>query len=161
MLRSIQESIQAYRYSYPNEYRARIASLKSFGEKEIDALIQELTTLPQTFVGHHNKMTLSDAIKLTRKEGNTVLEMKAPYLTFSKKTRAGQWDGNIDNINTITGTYRIFDGTNPTNLRMVKNYEGGPQIAPALEKTLGSGFRVMMRVDPYITPSSRFVIYIL
>ena len=160
MFRSIQESIQAYRYSYPNEFRERIATLKSFGEKEIQALVEELTTLPQTFVGHRKKMVLSDAIQLTKKEGNKVLEMKAPYLTFSKKERSTQWDGNIDNINTITGTYRIFAGENKTNLRLVKTYEGGPKMAPALERALGPGFRVTMRVDPYITPSSRFVIHI-
>jgi hypothetical protein len=141
------------------QFRDRIYDLKSLGETEIASVIQDILTKPQRFVGYPDKMLLSDAIALAKKEERNFLEFEAPFLTFPKATPE-RWNGNIDSIDTITGTYTIFTGDEfeKHNLRLKKFYKGGPQILPALKRVLGPEYNVTMKVDTYMAPSSRFIL---
>lgn len=144
---------------YPEQYRLRIEALKRLGEAEIETVIQDIFTKPQRIVGQSQKMLLSDAIQQAKQEERVFLEIEAPFLTFPRATPE-QWNGNIDSIDTITGIYTIFTGDEfeKHNLRLKKVYKGGPQILPALQKALG--YNITMKVDPFISPSSRFIIVI-
>jgi len=159
MFKAIQSAYVSMRHPYPEKFRERIQKLKSLGESEIETVIEEILTKPQRFVGFSDKMLLSDAIALAKKEEQNFLEMEAPFLVFPRATPQ-QWNGNIDSIDTITGTYTIFTGDDSEkhNLRLKKFYKGGPQILPALKRVLGYEFNVTMKIDPLITPSSRFIL---
>ena len=146
--------------AYPDQYKPQIESLKKLGEQELQTVIQEFLTQPQRIVGFHEKMTVSDAIQQAQKEDSDFLEIQAPFLTFPRATST-KWNGNIDHIDTITGTYHIFTGKQDherINLRLMKQFKGGPQLVPTLQKAIGHSILVTMRVDPMSSPSSRIIL---
>lgn len=159
MLKAIRNTYTSLRYPYPEQYKARIEALKRLGEAEIERVVDDIISKPQSIVGQSEKMLLSDAIAQARQEERDMIEIAAPFLLFPKATPE-RWNGNIDSIDTITGTYTIFTGNEFElhNLRLKKCYKGGPRIVPALQQALGYHCNVTMRVDPYMTPSSRFIV---
>lgn len=144
---------------YPEKYKARIETLKTLGEQELQSFIEKFLTEPQNIIGFSGKTTISDAIQQAQREDLNFLEVEAPFLTFPRAT-PNKWNGNIDSIDTITGTYNIFTGEDHEihNLRLNKKYKGGPQLIPTLQKMISSEIRVTMRVDPMICPSSRIIL---
>ena len=153
---------QSMGLSYPDQHLARIQTLKHLAEEEIETVIDDLLTNPQTIVGTSHKMTLGDAMKEAIRDGSDLVEIAAPLLTFPKATK-GQWNGDIDHVDTITGTYSLFTGNRSYityGKHLLTNYKGGPRIVPALKRALGDNFNVTMVVDPQKSPASRFVIII-
>ncbi len=146
--------------SYPDEYLVRIQHLKHLAEEEISKVIDTLLTKPQWIVGKSQKMTLSEAIKEAVWDGTNIVEVAAPLLTFPHATD-DKWNGDIDHVDVISGIYFIFTG-NPFYVtygdHLLTKYRGAPQILPALEKILGSGFHVTMVNNPNKSPASRFLI---
>ncbi len=145
--------------TYPEKYQERIQHLKECGNEEIQKVIHDILTKPQHILEFPGKLMISDAIEQALSEERNYIEFEAPLLTFPRSTPE-QWNGNIDNIDTITGEYNIFTGKEyeKHNLRLNKKFGGGPQIIPALEKALGKPYKVTMRIDAYATPSSRFIV---
>ena len=159
MLKAIQTAYESLRHPYPEKYKGRIQELKRLGEAEIQKVIEEIQTKPQRIAGQSEKMLLSEAIEQAKKEERSIVEIEAPFLTFPRATPE-RWNGNIDSIDTITGTYTIFTGEDIErhNLRLKKFYQGGPQIVPALRRALGYQYNVTMKIDPYLSPASRFIL---
>lgn len=151
---------QSLGLSYPEEYIPRIHALKHVAEEEIAKTIDELLTKPQWIVNSSTKMTLGEAIKDALQDGRNMVEIAAPLLTFPHATPE-KWNGDIDHVDTITGTYHLFTGK-PTYIQygdhLLTKFKGAPTIVPALKKALGDNFNVTMSVDAYKSPSSRFVI---
>ena len=144
---------------YPKQYKARIQALKKLGEEEIEKTIDEILTKPQFIVGR-GKMHLFDAIRDALHDGQTFIEIAAPLLTFPRATPE-KWNGDIDHIDTITGSYYIFTGQ-PFYItygdHLLTKYKGGPTLVSLLQKTLGDGFNVTMKVDANKSPASRIIL---
>lgn len=151
---------QSLGLSYPEEFLPRIQLLKTLGEKEIEGVIHQLLSEPQHIVNRSEKMLLTDAIREAIQEEQQILEVEAPLLTFPRATPQ-QWNGMIDHIDTITGTYNLYVGPQyPTHFgeHFLKKFKGGPQIVPALNKALGPKYKVTMMVNAYKSPASRFIL---
>ena len=151
---------QSMGLSYPEEYLPRIQLLKKVGEKEIETVIHQLLSEPQTIVNRSEKMLLADAIREAIEEEQPTLEVEAPLLTFPRATPQ-QWNGTIDHIDTITGTYNLYVGREfPTHYseHHLKKFPGGPKVVTALNKALGPQYKVTMMVDAYKCPASRFIL---
>lgn len=157
MFKVMKQAYESMTQSYPEQYKERIQKLNVLGKEGIQMVINDILTKPQRIVDQSEKMLLSDAIQQAQREERNFIQIEAPFLTFPRATPE-QWNGNIDSIDTITGTYTIFTGDEfeKHNLRLKKTYKGGPQIVPALKKALG--YNITMRVDPNCSPSSRFII---
>jgi hypothetical protein len=155
-MRRMKESVGL---SYPLQYQERIEKLKHLGQEEIEKIIHDILTKPQHVMNFPGKTMIADAILQAQQEERNLIEFEAPLLTFPRATPE-RWNGNIDNINTITGEYTIFTGKEYElhNLRLNKKFKGGPQIVPALQNALGDPFKVTMQIDAYKTPSSRFIV---
>lgn len=145
---------------YPDEYIPRILSLKKLAEDEIAITIDDLLTNPQWIAGTSCQMTIGDAIKDALQDERTMVEIAAPLLTFPKATPE-LWNGEIDHVDTITGTYHLFTGK-PSYIQygdhLVTSFKGAPCIVPALKKVLGDSFNVTMMIDANKSPASRFII---
>jgi hypothetical protein len=151
---------QSLGLSYPDEYLQRIQFLKGMAEREINSVVEHILTSPQEIVNRCDKIFLTDAIKEAIQEGRNSIEVAAPLLTFPKATPE-QWNGLIDHVDTITGTYFLYEGDAlPIHYgdHLLKKFPGGPKIVTALNKALGSQYHVTMNIDAYKTPASRFVI---
>ena len=162
MFRFVEKVSQSLGLSYPDEHLDRIQTLKQLANEEIQAVINDLLTKPQWIIGKSEKMTFGEAVNEALRDESNLVEIAAPLLTFPKATKE-EWNGDIDHIDTITGTYCLFTG-NPGYItysdRLLTKYKGGPRIVPALKKILGDNFQVTMVVDANRSPSSRFVIVI-
>ncbi len=146
--------------SYPEEYLNRIQLLKKLGEIEIEKTVEEILTTPQRIVGFSEPMLVADAVAKAIVRKLNYIEVAAPLLTFPRATPT-QWNGNVDHIDTITGTYNLYVGKTwevPYGPHLLKTFKGGPQIVPALKKALGPNFEVTMKIDSHSTPSSRFIL---
>lgn len=153
---------QSLGLSYPEEHLPRIQKLKHLAHEELEKVIDELLTKPQWIVGKSQQMTLGEAIQEAIKEENDIVEIAAPLLTFPRATKE-QWNGDIDHVDTITGTYFLFTG-NPGYItygkHLLTKYSGAPKVVSALNKALGHQFNVTMVIDANRSPASRFVIVI-
>lgn len=161
MLKAMKRVSETMGLSYPEEYLPRIAKLKSLGEKEIANVVEEILSQPQEIVGSIRPRLLNDAIQESLAAGQTNLEFKAPLLTFPRATPT-QWNGEIDHLDTITGTYTLYLGEpwQPQyGPHLLKTFKGAPQIVPALQKALGRNVQVLLKIDAYSNPSSRFVLH--
>lgn len=138
----------------------RIHLLKAVGEREIQKVVDDILTKEVWIAGRSDRMLLADAIQEAIHEERSTIEVAAPLLTFPKATEE-QWNGTIDHLDTITGTYNLYIGdpfATHYGEHMLKKFSGGPKIAHALRKALGSEYQVTMSVDAYKSPASRFVI---
>lgn len=156
MFRFINKITESFGLSYPEEYLSRIQYLKRLAEEEIAKVIDDILTKPQCIVGRSDKLLLVDALK----EGQTIVEIEAPLLTFPRAT-PDQWNGTIDHMDAISGTYYLYEGDAlPLYYgdHLLKRFSGAPKICPALKKALGPNYQVTMITDAYKSPASRFVI---
>jgi hypothetical protein len=162
MFRFMKKVSQSMGLSYPDQHLARIQNLKHLAEEEIETVIDDLLTNPQTIVGTSHKMTLGDAVKEAIRNGSDLVEVAAPLLTFPRATKE-QWNGDIDHVDTITGTYFLFTG-NPSYIsygkHLLTSYKGAPRIVPSLKKALGDNFNITMVIDAHKSPACRFVIIV-
>lgn len=151
---------QSLGLSYPEEYIPRIHTLKGVAEEEIAKVIDELLTKPQWIVGTSLKMTVGEAIQDALREERGMVEIAAPLLTFPKATPE-KWNGDVDHVDTITGTYSLFTGKS-TYIQygdhLLTKFKGAPSIVPALRKALGDNFNVTIAIDANKSPAARFVI---
>ena len=160
MFRFVNKISESLGLSYPEEYLSRIQALKRLGEQEISKVVEEILTTPQWVVGRSEKLLLTDAFKEAVQEGRSLVEIEAPLLTFPRGSPT-QWNGDIDHVDTITGTYFLFVGKIgyiTYGDHLLKKFSGAPTIVPALKKALGPQYQVTMSVDAYKSPASRFVI---
>lgn len=151
---------QSLGLSYPEEYIPRIQALKHVAEEEIAKTIDELLTKPQWIAGTSNRMTVGEAIQQALRDERNMVEVAAPLLTFPPATNK-QWNGDIDHVDTITGTYYLFTGKSNYIMygeHLLTKFKGAPTIVPALKKALGDNFNVTMVIDANKSPASRFVI---
>ena len=148
-----------YRYMQPTRYRGRIEALRQAAEFEISQCIDELLSKPQYIITFEKRMSLIDAIALCLEEKIDMLEVEAPLLTFPRAT-ANEWNGDIDHVDTLTGTYTIFTGSEYDigNVRYMRSYKGAPQFISALRKVLGRNINITMHVDPKRSPSARILL---
>lgn len=160
MFKAIKRVSESLGLSYPDEHLSRIHKLKRLAEDEMAKVIDEILTKPQRFVNRSESMYLTDALKEALEEERHMLEIEAPFLTFPYATDK-QWNGDIDHVDTITGTYCLFTGKDTYTTygdHLLTKYKGAPQIVPALQKALGHNFNVTMVVDANKSPSSRFIL---
>lgn len=160
MLKLYSKLSETLGFSYPKEHLARIHALKRLGEEEIHKTIDEILTKPQWIVGRSGKMLLTDALRDAIHDGQTLIEIAAPLLTFPRATPE-KWNGDIDHVDTITGTYSLFTGNENYYTygdHLLTKYKGGPTLVPFLRKALGEQFNVTMKVDAYKDPASRIIL---
>lgn len=160
MFKTMKRMSESLGLSYPEEYLNRIHRLKALGEKEIATVVEEILTQPQQIVGGLQPKLLKDAVQDCLDSDRNFLEIKAPLLTFPRATPT-QWNGNVDHVDTITGTYHLYLGKKwepKYGSHLLKTFKGGPQIVTALKKALGPNVEVTMKIDAYSSPSSRFIL---
>jgi hypothetical protein len=105
-------------------------------------------------------MLLTDALREATHDGQTLLEIAAPLLTFPRATPE-KWNGDIDHVDTITGTYYLFTGNEAYYTygdHLLTKYKGGPTLLPFLRKALGEDFHIVMNVNPQKDPASRIIL---
>ncbi len=162
MFRMMSKVSESLGLSYPEEHLSRIQKLKHLAQEEIDKVIDDLLTNPQWIVGKSQRMPLGQAVHEAIKDETYLLEVAAPLLTFPRATKE-KWNGDVDHVDTITGTYFLFTG-NPGYLtygqHLLTKYKGGPTMVSGLRKALGHDFNVTMAIDANRSPASRFVIVI-
>ena len=151
---------QSLGLSYPEEYIPRIQALKQTAEEEIAKTVDDLLTKPQWIAGTSIRMTVGEAIQQALSDERNMVEVAAPLLTFPHATPT-KWNGDIDHVDTITGTYHLFTGK-PTYIQygdhLLTKFKGAPTIVVALKKALGDNFNVTMVIDANKSPAARFVI---
>lgn len=162
MFRFVKKISESFGLSYPDEHLPRIQNLKYLAEEEIAKVVDDILTNPQWIVGKSQRMTLGEAIKEATYDGSNLIEIAAPLLTFPRATKE-EWNGDIDHIDTITGTYCLFTGNTryiTYGDHLLTKYKGGPRVVPALKKVLGEEFEITLSIDASKSPSSRFMILI-
>jgi hypothetical protein len=159
MLKLYSKLSETLGFTYPKEHAARIDALKRLGEQEIHKTIDEILTKPQ-YIVDKGKMLLTDALKEAVHDGQTMIQIAAPLLTFPRATPE-KWNGDIDHVDTITGTYSLFTGNENYYTygdHLLTKYKGGPTLVPFLRKALGEQFNITMKVDTHKDPASRIIL---
>lgn len=159
MFRMISSLKETLGLSYPKSYKKRIDALRRLAIQEIEATIDDILTKEQRFVGYSTPMHLEDAINYARGQEKGFLEFEAPLLTFPKATPE-QWNGEIDHVDTMTGEYFLYTGTqlDQYSSHLLKRFKGAPQFVHAFKKVLGPNANVVVSVDINKSPVSRIIL---
>lgn len=152
MFAQIKDSFDSFFLGYPVKEKNRILALKTTAITGIQQGIDQFLTENLYCINYDKRLTLTDALKRAKEDDSTMLQFEAPLLTFPRSTPA-RWNGDIDHVDTITGTYYLVD-----NLQSIRSYRGAPKFIDVLRSTLKSNFNITMRVDANMTPSSRIIL---
>lgn len=156
MMTKVKESLGL---TYPEIYAKRIEHLRGLATKEIEATIDDIMNKEQRIVGYFTPLPLEEAIKYASEEEKGFIELRAPLLTFPKATST-QWNGDMDHVDTITGEYCIYTGseTDAYSSHRLKRFKGAPTFIRAFKKVLGPTMNVVLSVDLTKSPSCRIII---